>query len=96
MKPQDALTQSTLAAMYAQDKDAARAKSKIATSLALAPNDPNVLSNVGEAYEFLGERVDALHYIEKSISKGYAVEAIEDDPDLKALTADPRFRVKFK
>ncbi|HTW45624.1 MAG TPA: protein kinase [Acidobacteriaceae bacterium] len=96
MKPQDALTQSTLATMYAQDRDVARAESKIETSLALAPNNPDVLSNVGEAYEFLGERVNALHYIEKSISKGYAVEAIEDDPNLKALTADPRFKTKLK
>lgn len=96
MKPQDALTQSTLATMYAQDRDTAKAESKIATSLALAPNDPNVLSNVGEAYEFLGERTKALQYIEKSISKGYAVEDVVNDPNLKALAADPRFKAKYK
>ena len=96
MKPQDALAQSTLAAMYAQDKDTAKAESKIATSLALAPNDPNVLSNIGEAYELLGDRTKALECIEKSISKGYAVENIVNDPNLKALVADPRFKSKYK
>ncbi|HUY81313.1 MAG TPA: protein kinase [Acidobacteriaceae bacterium] len=96
MKPQDALAQSTLAGLYAQDKDTTKAESKIATSLALAPNDPNVLSNVGEAYEFLGNRTKALEYIEKSIGKGYAIDSIKNDPNLQALVADPRFKTKFE
>lgn len=96
MKPQDALTQSTLAGLYAQDKQPAKAEQKIATSLALAPNDPNVLSNIGEAYEFLGDRAKALQYIEKAIDKGYPVEGIVDDPSLQALASDPRFKSKYK
>jgi tetratricopeptide (TPR) repeat protein/TolB-like protein len=95
-RPQDALTQSTLATMYAEDKDTAKAESKIATSLALAPNDPNVLSNVGEAYEFLGDRTKALQYLEKAVNKGYTVDAILSDPNLKALVADPRFKARLK
>jgi serine/threonine-protein kinase len=96
IKPQDAEAQSTLATLYAQDKQTAKALAKCQTSLALAPDDPNVLSNVGEAYEFMGDRAQALEYVEKAISKGYAVESIVDDPGLQALVADPRFKAKLK
>ena len=72
VKPQDALAQSTLAGLYGQEKKTRKRGQKIETSLALAANDPNVLSNVGEAYEFLGDRAEALQYIEKAISKGYS------------------------
>jgi Flp pilus assembly protein TadD len=96
IKPQDAEAQSTLATLYAQDKQTAKALAKCQTSLALAPDDPNVLSNVGEAYEFMGDRAQALEYVEKAISKGYAVESIVDDPGLQALVTDPRFKAKLK
>jgi serine/threonine-protein kinase len=92
VKPRDAIAQSTLAALYSYDKLAEKADSKIQTSLALAPDDSNVLANVGEAYELLGNRAEALKYIEKSIEKGYALDDITDTPSLQALVADPRFK----
>jgi eukaryotic-like serine/threonine-protein kinase len=92
VKPRDAVAQSTLAALYAYDKLADRADAKIQTSLALAPDDSNVLANVGEAYELLGNRTEALKIIEKSILKGYAIDDITDTPSLQALIADPRFK----
>ena len=92
LKPRDAVTQSTLANLYAADKMDDKALTRIRTSLALAPDDPNVLSNVGEAYEFMGDREQALRYIEKSIAKGYALEDIRNTPGLQALVADPRFK----
>ncbi len=96
LKPRDALAQSTLANLYASDKLADKAMTRIRTSLALAPDDPNVLSNVGEAYEFMGDRAHALEYIEKSIAKGYALEDIRNTPGLQALIADPRFKPAAK
>lgn len=96
MQSQDAMAQSTLATLYAQDKQTEKAMSKIQTSIALAPDDPNVLANIGEAYEFLGNREQALRYIEAAIGKGYALEEVTNDPDLRALVADPRFKTKFK
>jgi serine/threonine-protein kinase len=96
IKPQDAEAQSTLATLYVQDKQSAKALAKCQISLALAPDDPNVLSNVGEAYEYMGDRARALEYVEKAISKGYAVDSIVNDPGLQALAADPRFKAKFK
>jgi serine/threonine-protein kinase len=96
LKPRDALAQSTLATLYAADKLSDKALMRIRTSLALAPDDPNVLSNVGEAYEFIGDRAHALEYIQKSIAKGYAFEEIRNIPGLQALIADPRFKPAAK
>ncbi|HVC47787.1 MAG TPA: protein kinase [Terracidiphilus sp.] len=92
LKPQDALAQSTLAILYASDKRKDKAISKIQTSLALAPEDPNVLSNVGEAYEMMGNRLEAIQYETLAVRKGYALQSVESDPDLQALVADPRFK----
>jgi serine/threonine-protein kinase len=92
LNPRDALSQSTLATFYAADKLSDKASLKIKTSLALAPDDPNVLSNVGEAYEFLGDRAHAIEYVEKSIAKGYALEDIRNTPGLQGLVSDPRFK----
>jgi serine/threonine-protein kinase len=90
LKPGDALAQSTLATFYAQDKLNQKAAARIRTSLALTPDDPGVLSNVAEAYELMGDREQALKYIEMALRNGYALDDI--DPSLQALTADPRFK----
>jgi len=92
LKPRDVTAQSTLASLYAEDKMDDKASTLVAASLALAPDDPNVLANVGEAYEHMGKRAQALKYIEKSIAKGYALEDIRNTPGLKELVADPRFK----
>jgi len=92
LNPRDATALSTLATFYAGDKVDDKAMAHIRTSLALAPDDPNVLSNIGEAYEFMGDRAQALKYIEKSISKGYALDDIRNTPGLQSLVADPRFK----
>jgi serine/threonine-protein kinase len=96
LKPQDANAQSTLATLYAHDKGNEKALSKIRTALALAPKDGGVLADVGEAYEFMGDRAQALQYIQKAISNGYALEEVTNDPGLQALVSDPRFKAKFK
>jgi eukaryotic-like serine/threonine-protein kinase len=92
MRPRDALAHSTLANLYAADKINEKALIHIKTSLALASDDANVLSNVGEAYEFMGDRALALKYIEKSLAKGYALDDVRNTPGLQALVGDPRFK----
>jgi len=72
--PRDAVAQSNLGLLYAKKKVREKAISRIQSALALAPDDPNVLENVGQAYEDLGDRTLALQYIEKSLQKGYSSE----------------------
>jgi serine/threonine-protein kinase len=95
-KPQDAMAHSILAMLYAMDKLDEKSRTRIQTALALAPDDPNVLSNVGEAYELMGNRRQALEYIHRSLQKGYPLDQITNDPSLQALVADPKFRIGAK
>jgi eukaryotic-like serine/threonine-protein kinase len=96
LKPRDVTALSTLASLYAADKMNEKASTMISTSLALAPDDPNVLANVGEAYELMGKRAQAIEYVEKSIARGYALQDIRNTPGLEALVADPRFKPPAK
>jgi serine/threonine protein kinase/tetratricopeptide (TPR) repeat protein len=90
--PRDAVVQARLALLYAQKKMRDKALERVQTALALAPDDPDVLENTGETYESLGDRKNALQYIEKSLQKGYSLESLKTDPSLKSLLSDPNFR----
>lgn len=94
--PRDAIAQSNLGLLYAKKKLREKAISRIQSALALSPDDPNVLENVGEAYEDMGDREHALQYIEKSLQKGYAFADLKNVPDLEGLLWDTRFRATGK
>jgi serine/threonine protein kinase/tetratricopeptide (TPR) repeat protein len=90
--PRDAIVQSTLGLLYAKKKLREKSISRIESALVLSPDDANVLEAVGEAYEDLGDRTNALQYIEKSLQKGYAFADLKNFPDLQHLLEDPSFR----
>jgi serine/threonine-protein kinase len=90
--PRDAATQSRLGLLYAQKKMSDKALSRVQTALALTPDDPDVLENVGETFETLGDRHHAIQYIKKSLQKGYSMETLKGAPALKSLLSDPNFR----
>jgi eukaryotic-like serine/threonine-protein kinase len=94
--PRDAIAQSNLGLLYAKKKLHEKAISRIQSALALSPDDPSVLENVGQAYEILGDRVQALQYIEKSLQKGYDLTDLKHTPDLQGLISDPSFRPSGK
>jgi tetratricopeptide (TPR) repeat protein len=91
LKPQDAMAQSMLAKIYAQDQAPDKALARVKTSLALAPDDPNVLSNVSETYELMHDRRHALEYLEKALHNGLAMSQVRAYPDLQELLKDPHF-----
>jgi eukaryotic-like serine/threonine-protein kinase len=92
LKPQDALAQSCLAIVYAEKKLNEKALTKIQTALALSPDDSEVLENVGIAYEKLGNRRQALEFVQKALQRGFASERVIGDPDLQSLALDPSFQ----
>jgi len=94
--PRDAIAQSLLGLLYAKKKLREKAIPRIQSALALSPDDSNVLENVGQAYEDLGDRAQAIPYIEKSLQKGYALPALKNIPDLQGLLSDPSFRPSGK
>jgi len=90
--PRDAGPQARIALLYAKNGQRDQALSRIQTALALSPDDADVLENVGETYEGLHDRKQALEYIQKSLQKGYSLDALKNNPSLKALLSDPNFR----
>ena len=95
-KPQDALTQVSLAALYAQKGLRDKALTRVQAALALSPDDPNVLELAGETYENLGDRPHALQCIERALQNGYPLTGLKDSPDLQKLLSDPNFRPDVK
>ncbi len=94
--PRDAVMQANLGLLYAQKKMSGEAVSHIQSALALSPDDASVLESVGEAYEDLGDRAQALQYIEKSIRKGYSLATLKTFTSLQSLLSDPNFRPSAK
>jgi eukaryotic-like serine/threonine-protein kinase len=92
VQPQDALAQSLLAILYADNKLRQEAVIRMQAAEALAPNDPQVLENVGIAYEMLGERLQATKYISEAVRKGLPIDQLKNDPNLRKLMADPDFQ----
>lgn len=94
--PRDAGVQGRLALIYAKRGMRDKALAHVQTALALAPDDPDVLENLGETYEAMGGRKRAIEYVEKSLQKGYALESLKNEPALKNLLSDPNFRPNIK
>jgi serine/threonine-protein kinase len=94
--PRDALAQSALGLLYAKKKLREKAIPRLQSALALAPDDASVLQGVGQAYEDLGDRAQALQYIEKSLQKGIGLANLKNIPDLQGLLSDPSFRPSGK
>jgi len=92
VQPQDALAQSLLAILYADNKLRQEAVIRMQTAEALAPNDPQVIENVGIAYEMLGERLQAMKYVGEAMRKGLPPDQVKNDPDLRELVKDPNFQ----
>ena len=95
-QPKDGELQSYLGLLYAQKRMPDEAGRHLQTALALGGDDQVVLENVAEAYEDLGNRQQALQYIEKALDKGYPMEDIRTNPALASLLTDPNFRPKQK
>jgi serine/threonine-protein kinase len=91
VNPRDAEVQGALASLYARKHDVTRTTQAIERSLTLAPNNREVLFDVGEAYEILGQRQKAISYLNKSLANGYTLADLQRASTLKDLLADPNF-----
>ena len=89
LKSEDAEVRADLGVMYAQQGQRKRAQQHLDAALALSPDNPEILNKVGEAYEKLGERSKGLEYFEEALRKGFRLEDMELNPDLRSLLSDP-------
>ena len=92
--PRDGQLQAHLALQYSMKGMRDKASTRVATALALAPNDPDVLANVSDTYEVLGDHPQALHYAQLSLDKGFTLDDLRRDPDMRNVLADPSSRPK--
>jgi serine/threonine protein kinase/Tfp pilus assembly protein PilF len=58
----------------------------------LHPSDVNVMILIGEVYEQLGKRDQALLWIKKSIENGYSTDELQHIPEFKKLREDEHFK----
>ena len=69
-----------------------RAREALLNLLAETPDDPGVLYNLACAESRLGNRDEALTYLERAAALGPEFRgAAANDPDLEAISDDPRF-----
>jgi eukaryotic-like serine/threonine-protein kinase len=92
LRRDDADLQANLGVMYSQLHLRDKTKTHLAAALALSPDNPDTLGKAGEAYENLGERSLALTYFQKALHKGWTLEDLETNPDLRPLLSDPNAR----
>jgi tetratricopeptide (TPR) repeat protein len=59
--------------------------------ISLRPDEASVLFTLAVAWEQLGDRDEALAWLEKAIAAGYTRERIERSPSLSELRKDRRF-----
>lgn len=63
---------------------------------ALAPEDPEVLSQAAVGFEMLHHRDEALKWMRLALEHGYPARLLDRDPAFSALRADRRYRTIIK
>lgn len=94
--PEDVRARSLLAADYANMGRPDDAVRHLEMTVALRPNDSNVLYNAACTYAVLGKKQEALDLLRRSLDAGYAnFDWPRQDPDLNKLHNDPEFLELF-
>jgi len=87
--PHDANAHATLAIVDAAEHDKDKSLLNVQTVVALTPNDSGNLLNVADAYELLGDRRQAVLYVEKALKAGLKPEQLRIDPEIQGALQDP-------
>ncbi len=94
--PEDVRARSLLAADYANMGRSEDAVRHLEMTVALRPNDSNVLYNAACTYTVLGKKAEALDLLRRALASGYSnFDWPRQDPDLSSLHADPEFLKLF-
>lgn len=84
-----------LADDYAEVGEKQKALVLARQALALDQANPTVQYKVGDAYEVLGLRDQAIPLLASALAHGYRVYEFEHNPELAALRADPKFTARL-
>jgi serine/threonine-protein kinase len=92
LRPEDPNVQCELAVLFSKLRLRGKAIDHVEAALARAPEDPHILADAAETYENLADRARALQLTQQALAKGWTIDQLESNPDLRGLLADPRFR----
>jgi eukaryotic-like serine/threonine-protein kinase len=90
--PDDPALLCRLADYYAATGERAKGMETLAAAIAAKPVEPPTMASVAAAYEDLGERERALEWVGRAFDKGVQRNEFENQPALRALIADERYR----
>jgi serine/threonine protein kinase/tetratricopeptide (TPR) repeat protein len=96
LNPHDANAHATLAVVDAAEHEKEMSLSHIQTVLALTPGDPDNLLTIADSYELLGDRRQAVLYVEKALKAGLKPEELRTDPQIQGALQDPMLRPLLK
>jgi tetratricopeptide (TPR) repeat protein len=91
VNPGDLEIMSELGSYYATIADTHQAQQLLKTLVTKNPENVETYFRIGETYELLGERQQALSWIDKAIQGGYSTAIIEAYPGLKSLREDRNY-----
>jgi serine/threonine-protein kinase len=97
-QPQNAFANSELADLYASLGMKKKALSQIQTALVLAPKDPQNLGTIACAYDSLGDRKHAVHYVVAAIRNGLTESQLKSPVSfgLGAYLKDPKVQAALR
>jgi tetratricopeptide (TPR) repeat protein len=90
--PADAQLLCHVAGYYAAAGERAKGMEALAAAIAANPAEPQTVASIGAVYEDLGERERALEWVGRAFGKGAQPSEFENQPSLRALIADERYR----
>jgi serine/threonine-protein kinase len=96
VNPDDAEIMSFLGGYYAMVGNIDSSRICTERSLFLNKNDAGILFHAGTTYERIGERERALEFIGKALDAGYSVSEIINQPELKEMYSDPKYKIMIK
>jgi serine/threonine-protein kinase len=91
INPRDNILLSNLAGYYVKLEDKEKATELLDDVIDSEPKNINVIFNLGDVFEQMGERDKALFWMEKAIKGGATLTKFKSNPGLSDLIADERF-----
>jgi len=96
VNPRDPELQSNLALYCAMVGEQNKARTYLQQTADLESNILEVIFRMGNTYEILGEREQALQWIEKALENGYSLSEVKRIPGLRDLREDQRFQLMLQ
>lgn len=87
----DAVTLGHLALYYAKKGDTGRGLEFIRRALAIDPNDVGLLDKQAVIFALAGRTQDSLNTLRQALQRGYPLEEVKNDPELKNIQGLPDF-----